>query len=66
MLKLNHWIEEEHVVVPGLREALLLRIPEKTSHLLIKRVEPLLVLALSKHDSISLHHPPPCDQKIGH
>lgn len=45
--------------MPGFKEALLLKIPEKTSHLVMRRVDPLRVLALSKHDAISLHHPPP-------
>jgi hypothetical protein len=48
--------------MPGLREALLLRIPEKISNLVIRRVDPLRLSALSAHDAISLHHPPPCER----
>jgi hypothetical protein len=56
------WRERKKKNMPGLREALLLRIPEKTSNLVIRRVDPLCVVALSAHDAISLHHPPPCKE----
>ena len=49
--------------MPGFREALLLRIPEKISYLLMRLVDPLRVLALSKHDCKLLHQPPPCNIK---
>lgn len=47
--------------MPGFREALLLRIPAKTSYLLMRLVDPLRVLALSRHDCKLLHQPPPCN-----
>lgn len=55
-------MERKKKHMPGLREALLLRIPEKTSNLVIRLVDPLRVVALSAHDAISLHHPPPCKE----
>lgn len=50
----------ESGIIPGFREALLLRMPENTSNLLMYVVDPRRVWALSRHDWISLHHPPPC------
>ena len=37
----------------------LLRMPEKTSTLVMRRVDPRRVPALSAHDRTSLHQPPP-------
>ena len=54
---------ENYLYMPGFREALLLRIPEKISYLLMRLVDPLRVLALSKHDCKLLHQPPPCNIK---
>lgn len=50
----------ESGIIPGFREALLLRMPENTSNLPMYVVDPRRVWALSRHDWISLHHPPPC------
>lgn len=48
-----------HEKIPGFMLGSLLSIPEKTSYLFINLVDPLLLFDLSKHDSTSLHHPPP-------
>lgn len=46
-------------MAPGFMAGLLLRMPENTSSLVMNRVEPRRVPALSAHDGTSLHQPPP-------